>query len=262
MILVNNQVLDTISFSEKMLAEGLCIYEVIRIFNGAPIFLNDNLLRLDNSLKKSNIPIDPSVLHIPDKIRHLIQLEHIEEGNIKYLLHFTNGQTDEYLYSIPHTYPAARDYRQGVDTVTCQAIRKNPEVKYLNPALREQTDELIRKCRVYEVILTDAEGYITEGSRSNIFFIKENIVYTAPVQYVLPGTSRKRVIDICKKQGIPVKETRIALPALPEYEAAFITGTSPLVLPIRKINHYSFDVQNITLRTIMSSYFTLLENPD
>lgn len=262
MILVNNIAQDSTGFSEKILEDGLSIYEVMRIFNGKPIFLQDNLLRLDNSLKKSNICLDIPALHLSDKLKHLIQLEHIEEGNIKYVLHFINRQMTEYLYTIPHSYPSAEAYQKGVDTMTCQAVRQNPEVKYLNPPLRNLTNRLIRENGVYEVILVDNENYITEGSRSNIFFIRKDTLYTTPAAYVLPGTSRKRVFDICKTEKINIEEKRIGLNTLAQYEAAFITGTSPLILPIRRIDSVFFHPDHPLLRRLMSSYFALLEKTD
>lgn len=262
MILVNNIAQDSAGFSEKILETGLSIYEVIRIFNKKPIFLQDNLLRLDNSLKKSNIHLDLKTLHLPDKLERLICLENIEEGNVKYVLHFTNGQMTEYLYTIPHSYPSAEAYQKGVDTMTCQAVRQNPEVKYLNPALRHLTNQLIHDNHVYEVILVDDEGYITEGSRSNVFFIRQNTLYTTPTAYVLPGTSRKRVFDICKTENIHLEEKRIEQTTLAEYEAAFITGTSPLLLPIRRIDSTFFHPEHHLLRRLMNCYFALLEKTD
>lgn len=262
MILVNDTARDSEGFSEKILETGLSIYEVIRIFNKKPIFLCDNLLRLDNSLKKSNIRLDPSDLHLSDKLEHLIRLEHIEEGNVKYVLHFTEGRMTEYLYTIPHSYPSAEAYRNGVDTMTCRAVRENPEVKYLNPALRNLTDRLMQENGVYEIILVDDEGYVTEGSRSNVFFIREHTLYTTPGAYVLPGTSRKRVFDICKAEKIRLEEKRIGAGTLSRYEAAFITGTSPLILPIRRIDVVSFHPDHPLLRRLMRSYFALLEKTD
>lgn len=259
MILVNNGIKNPADFSEKMLEKGLCIYEVIRIHEGKPIFLHDNLLRLDNSLKKSNISIDVPNLHIPDKLNRLISLNHIQEGNIKYVLHFKGTQSDEYIYQIPHSYPESSDYEKGVPAISCQAVRPNPEVKYLNPSLRTMTNQLIKESEVYEVILVDPEGYITEGSRSNVFFIKEDTFYTAPVQYVLPGTSRKRVIDICKEHDFRVREERVAYATLGEYEAAFITGTSPLILPLCRIDHVFFNPAAPLLQKLMRAYFSLLE---
>ena len=89
MILQNNLVTSEAGFSEKIFEKGLSIYEVIRIFKGNPIFLKDNLLRLDNSLKKSNIDIHVEDLNLPDKLQHFIRLENMTEGNLKYVLHFT-----------------------------------------------------------------------------------------------------------------------------------------------------------------------------
>ena len=87
MILQNNLVTSEAGFSEKIFEKGLSIYEVIRIFKGNPIFLKDNLLRLDNSLKKSNIDIHVEDLNLPDKLQHFIRLENMTEGNLKYVLH-------------------------------------------------------------------------------------------------------------------------------------------------------------------------------
>ena len=182
----------------------------------------------------------------------------MSEGNLKYVLHFTTGKTDEYIFQIPHSYPTARDYADGVPTLTCQAVRENPEVKYLNPDLRTLTNRLMAENHVYEILLTDREGYITEGSRSNVFFIKGTTLYTSPQAYVLPGTSRKRVFDICKKYGLHVEEKRIAGGHIQQYESAFLTGTSPLILPINRINDIPFNVSHPFLRQLMKYYFALL----
>ena len=259
MILINNQIIHKADFSESRFKKGFSIYEVIRIFKGHAIFLKDNLLRLSNSIKKSNIDIDIRELCIEDKLNRLVQSEHIEEGNIKYVLHLSDGKWDEYMYQIPHHYPTEENYRNGVDTITCEAIRNNPEIKYINTDLRTRTDQLLQKYRVYEIILKDKDGCVTEGSRSNIFFINEGVLYTAPTPYVLPGTARKRVFDICNKHQIPVLEKRIPYDELRNYESAFITGTSPLVLPVRKMDEFIFDTRNNRLREIMDLYFALLD---
>ena len=259
MILFNDTVQDGNEFSEKIFETGLSIYEVIRVFKGHPIFLKDNLMRLDNSLKKSNIGIRVESLNMPDKLNRLINLEHITEGNLKYVLHFTSGKTDEYLFQIPHAYPGTRDYENGVPVMTCEAVRTNPEVKYINPELRTLADRLIHENHVYEVLLVDTEGYVTEGSRSNVFFVKKDTLYTTPTEYVLPGTSRKRVFDICQKYRIPVVEERIASQQLPTFDAVFLTGTSPLRLPVNQVNDIRYSIDSPFLRQVMSYYFALLD---
>lgn len=258
MILRNNVFEEAADFSENIFETGFSIYEVVRIFKCTPIFLKDNLLRLDNSLKKSNIDIDIESLNIPLKLERFISLNDIHEGNLKYVLHFTDNHTDEYIFQIPHSYPTEKEYREGVPVLTYQAVRENPGVKYINPGLRIATNQLIREQQVYEILLVDQEGYITEGSRSNVFFISGHTLYTSPIEYVLPGTSRKRVFDICKAYHIPIVEKRIPKKAVEEYEAAFLTGTSPLILPINRIDQTPFNPDHLLLRQLMKYYFALL----
>ena len=258
MILHNGHIVTIPDFSEKIFEKGLSLYEVIRIFNGKPIFLKDNLLRLQNSLNKSNIRIRVENLNIPDKLNRFIQLNDMTAGNLKYVLYLGDTSAEEYIYQIPHAYPTAQDYKDGVATMTCTAVRENPGVKYINTDLRTRTNQLIQAHQVYEVLLVDHEEFITEGSRSNVFFIKDRKLYTSPLAYVLPGTSRKRVFDICKEHHYPIEEMRIAVTELTSYQAAFLSGTSPLILPINRIDEITFDPQLPFLQTLMKHYFALL----
>lgn len=260
MVLINNRIDENNAFSEKIIENGLSIYEVIRVFEGHPIFLKDNIVRLANSLSKSNIDIDVESLNIPGKLQRFISLEKMSEGNIKYVLHFTSQNPDEYIFKIPHSYPTESQYRDGVPTITLQAMRENPEVKYINADLRTRTNQLIREHHVYEILLVDKDGFVTEGSRSNVFFIKGETLYTSPLQYVLPGTSRKRVFDLCEARHIQVKEERIDFNRLNEYDIAFITGTSPLILPINRIDDIRYNMDNDFLHRLMKDYFALLES--
>ena len=97
-MLFNNKPIDNKKYSEDILNEGFSIYEVCRVFRGKVIFLNDNLLRLDNSIKKSNLAIDLNSLHVADQLNRLIQLENIKEGNIKYVIRVTPTGIEQYVY--------------------------------------------------------------------------------------------------------------------------------------------------------------------
>ena len=108
MMLFNNKPIDNKEYSEDILNEGLSIYEVCRVFRGKVIFLNDNILRLDNSIKKSNIAIDLNSLHVADQLNRLIQLENIKEGNIKYVLRVTPKGIEQYVYQNKTFLPVGR----------------------------------------------------------------------------------------------------------------------------------------------------------
>ena len=158
------------------------------------------------------------------------------------------------LYLNPTHYPSAQQYADGVKTELFYGERKNPNIKMMDQELRDATDAAIREHGLYEVILVDRSGQITEGSRSNIFFIKNGEVYTSPLHQVLPGVTRGKIIEILTSKGITVHEEPISASDIGSFDAAFISGTSPKVLPIAAANDVTYDVNDSLLRNLMGWY--------
>lgn len=80
-------------------------------------------------------------------------------------------------------------------------------------------------------ILVDGQGNLTEGSGYNLFIVTGGTVVTPPATSVLPGISRKYVIDLASALGIPVEERSIQAFDLHSADEAFFTGTSPCIMP-------------------------------
>lgn len=82
------------------------------------------------------------------------------------------------------------------------------------------------------------DGLVTEGSHSNVCFVKQGVVYTHPSgPHILPGITRKVVLELCREEGIEVREEAVAVDDLGEVGEAFLTGTTAQVLAIGKITH-------------------------
>ena len=80
-------------------------------------------------------------------------------------------------------------------------------------------------------------GYITEGTRSNIFFIIGSTLYTHPEsQHILSGVTRKNILRIANQKGIPVREEALSENKLLTVDESFITNTSAEVTPVTEIN--------------------------
>jgi branched-chain amino acid aminotransferase len=104
------------------------------------------------------------------------------------------------------------------------------------------------------VLLVDRNGQITEGSRSNVFFIKDGEVFTAPADKVLLGVTRSKIIEIIKGMGVRLHEEAVSAGDIGSFDAAFISGTSPKVLPIASTGSTEFDVNDPILRKVMEKY--------
>lgn len=237
------------------------VYEVLRIIDSVPLFLEQHIERMNRSAYLADLEVTFSIDQISQAIRKLAPANSIATGNVKLVLPFSAANVVDAMlaFFIPHSYPTPEMYRNGVEMQTLRAGRPNPNAKIANLPLRAQANQLIAENNIYEVLLISEQELITEGSRSNIFFIRNNHVVTPPKALVLPGITRNVVIDICIQHQIPIAEKEIKVEELPFFEAAFITGTSPKVLPVRRIDSFKFTAQHPMLTRIMRLYDEQIE---
>ncbi|MEG0132527.1 MAG: aminotransferase class IV [Clostridium sp.] len=227
----NDHVYASEKFNEEYVVDGKCIYEVIRIIDGVPIFLKEHLLRFEKSLELAKESKTITMDRVNKIVDDLINSNNVENGNIKIVINKENI----FMFSIKHSYPTEEMYRKGVKTILYFGERNNPNAKVIDNSFREKVNRKIEESNCYEAILVNHEGNITEGSKSNIFMVKGNEVFTAPVDGVLPGITREQIIKVCKELNLKVKEENINYDNIKGVDGLFISGTSPNVLPIREI---------------------------
>ena len=230
------------------------VYEVIRLVGGKPQFLKEHYERLEKSLASMGIPVPFTCDSLKERIADLVAEIGIEDHNIKVEVDISGHSI---MYLNPTHYPSEKLYKTGVRTGLFKGERKNPNIKMMDRDLRDATDKAIRSGDLYEVLLVNSDGRITEGSRSNVFFIRNGEVYTAPADKVLLGVTRTMIIRIMEKAGIPLHYYSVKNDELKSFDAAFISGTSPKVLPIVSIDGIPFDVNDPLLRYVMEQYNNL-----
>lgn len=236
------------------------VYEVIRMIDHFPLFYDDHVKRLFHSstLVEKSIDIDRSALLL--KLIELSKQNNLAIGNVMLIAVFYKGQYNFIAHFIPHSYPNEYDYVNGVEVGCLHAERMNPEAKVIQPAVRQTANKLIADTGVYEVLLINGKEQITEGSRSNLFFIRENILYTTPLNKVLRGITLLKVIDLAKRLKIEVHFESLLVTDLDSVDSLFISGTSPKILPVHKVNNYLFNVNHPILKDLMLAYEALIKN--
>lgn len=226
-------------------------YEVIRVINGIPLFLDEHIDRLKKSTQLSGIEIDLDQL--VKNIIELVKRSPVKEKNLKISLYC--DQTDKHkcqimAYFIESSYPLAQAYQNGVKAELTPLKRKNPNIKLENPELRHSADKVLCLSQTHEALLVNDEGFITEGSRSNFFAVINNTLVTPPAKDVLEGVTRKMVIALARQNSIPFQERPIHKEELDSFEGVFITGTSSNVLPITRIGNHCFNIPKLTQEMI------------
>lgn len=234
------------------------VYEVLRIIEGKPLFLEEHYKRFINSIVGISNRIEIfSKLNYDRLIAESIIKEKIKNGNVK----ITAAVDEKYsiislsCMKIPHKYPNDFDYNNGIITASLKAERKNPKVKVFNKSLREHADEMIKKNNIYEVILINSKNEVTEGSRSNLLFFKNNTVVSPPSDQILSGITRDKIKGIIfANPEIHYLEKPIKKSDLSGFDAACILGTSPKVLPINRVDDITYNAENNQLRHLINMF--------
>lgn len=231
------------------------IYEVLRVENGIPLFWEDHYSRFQKSVELLGYALNFTLEELRSLLILLIQENSFVRNNVKIVVNQLDATCPAlYLFGIESHYPPDDLYKRGIETITYQAVRENPNAKVIYAQMRNAINERLQETQCYEALLVNAEAHVTEGSRSNLFFIKDGTVYTAPENEVLIGITRIKVFALCKRYDIPLVEAPILLLQLNQFEAAFISGTSPKLLPIKSIDNIRFAPENPLLRQLIEWY--------
>ncbi len=253
-LIYNDQVLSTDLFDKSSFMSGIILYEVIAFFNKKYLYLEDHMQRLESSSKMARLPLWISIDEVRTRLLELLKINDIDDGSINLVFNFSNDPVTFVTYiNKPHN-PSQDDYIHGIRTQLHFDIRTTPNIKFFLQDFRERAGKVIRDNNLWEVILVDKNDYITEASRSNVFMIKGNEVITAPLELVLPGVTRKHILEICRDLNIPVRERCVTFMELKKMDAVFLTGTTSKVLPVRYIGDWEFNAAHPVLLQIREAY--------
>jgi branched-chain amino acid aminotransferase len=234
-------------------AEQKMFYEVIRVVRSTPLFWEDHMARLAASVNGS--------LPVPDSLYtescRLIQTNRLEDANLRIIL--TSGR--HIIHMTKSYYPTPEMRQLGVVTGVLNWERPDPNTKIIlsdyKSAVAGRFDETGPLGRYFELLLADRQGFLTEGSRSNLFFIQSGDVISAPDDRILKGITRKYVYQAIGSIGLTVREGLLTLDDVRrgKCSAAFLTGSPIDIVPIRAIEDLALDpAAEPALFRIMAAY--------
>ena len=93
------------------------------------------------------------------------------------------------------------------------------------------------RCGYDEAILLDGHGAVAEGSGENVFIVKDNAIYTPPLEAsILAGITRDTVVQLARELDYTVHEQSFTVDALWTADEVFFTGTAAEITPVREVD--------------------------
>jgi branched-chain amino acid aminotransferase len=232
------------------------IYETLRTYGGRVFKLEEHAERLSRSAGKIflGLPFDEAGmavavqdtlknngLDVPDKDAYIRVTVSRGPGELGLDPGLCPKPTVVIIAKEFKGYPPEM-YEEGIK-VSIAGTRRNPPSS-LDPAIKSTNflNNILAKVEAgnagaYEAIMLNQDGYVAEGTISNVFMVSGGILLTPPEDAgILMGVTRGFIIGIAKRLGIPVKEELITPESLSAADEVFITNTTMEVMPVTTID--------------------------
>jgi branched-chain amino acid aminotransferase len=222
--------------SDLLFQRGYGVFDFFRTRKGTIPWLEYYMDRLFNSLDLSGLEVNMGREQFAEIVLELQEKNGLENGAFKVIvsggysdnLESATGKANMVILNLDWKRPAEESFKKGVQLISDNFVRPNPEVKslyYFN------TLRLQKKLREYEAVdVLYHTDRISEASRANLFFVKGGHVLT-PTSNILKGITRKTVLSMFEE--IHLKDVEAG--RLYDFDEIFMTSTSRDVTPVVRI---------------------------
>lgn len=263
-----------VSVLDRGLIYGDGIYEVIRIYKDKKPFLLDwHMERLANSAKEIDIPLEKigGIAEIKTMIMKAIN-QGPSEGAL--YLEITRGVEQKRAHGCPKNLKPTiiawiqeptvfpdEFYETGVKVITHPDWRPAiTEVKHVNRLMNEWISQKAEDEGALEAVLI-RDGMITEATSDNVFLVMNGGLFTPALNKgILPGITRRFVIQLAEEEGIPVNEVQLPISSFRKAEEVFLSGTGLEVMPVRSVDDMDFDAPGPVTSILREKFSQKLEN--
>ncbi|WP_337957736.1 D-amino-acid transaminase [Guptibacillus spartinae] len=244
MILFNEDLVSrdeaTIDIEDRGYQFGDGVYEVIRIYHGVFFELEAHLDRLERSASEIKIAFPFSREDLKANLEKLIEKEPVQSGHV--YMQLTRGvaprnhpfpeKADPVFVAYTKEYEKEPSRAPGRAVFTDDIRWLRCDIKSLNLLGNVLAKQFANDQNVEEAIFHRGE-WITEGSSTNVFIVKNKTLYTHPANHlILNGITRRVVLSIAKDLGVKVKEEAFTKQDLLDSDEVFISSTTQEVRPI------------------------------
>ena len=257
----------TLSLFDLSVIRGFGIFDFLRTYHKKPFKLSEHVDRLFRSARQLGITVPKTKSQIekivlagirkssyPECIARIVVSGGVSPDGISK----TENSTFAVLFIEAHDFPKSY-YTQGVKIISREFERAFPQSKSLNYLTAVNVLPEAKKENAVEVLYTNHNGHILEGTTSNFFAVIGGKLVT-PKKEILFGITRGVVIELAEKLKIPVIETDLLYSQIPLFDEAFLTASNKEVMPVVKIDDQRVGNGKVgkTTEQLIESYTSLL----
>lgn len=257
-VYVNGKIVDhdkaVISVFDRGFLYGDALFETMRGYAGRVFCLNDHLMRLYSSMKSLKIRQPLADKEAEKIIYELLAINSLDKTNARVRMTVSRGLSEDGMMDISksgpsnavitargYTPPADKYYEEGI-AVSVARARRNSQSALSNFKVANYLDSILARNEAFpggffDAIFLNECGHVSEASTSNIFMITGNEIATPSVKCgILPGITRKVVLELSPYAGLGVEEGEFSENELKSADEVFITNSMFEIIPVVRID--------------------------
>jgi len=238
------------------------VWEGIRLHHGVFVFLEDHLKRLFEGARMIFLDMRETFESLKGRLTTAIEANGMEDGvHVRLMVTRGNKKTpsqDPRLTVTPPNIVIIPEYKEanpdtkktGVRLFTSAIRRGSPD--YLDPRLNchSKLHEVIALSQAIgagadEALMLDVNGFVSTCNATNFFIVRNGEVWTSTGNYCMNGVTRSKVITVCEKEGIAVRQKDFSLVDVYSADEAFVTGTFGGLTPVVEVDRQKLPAQSI-----------------
>lgn len=246
-----------ISVFDRGFLFGDSVYEVVRTYQGELSLWEEHFKRLCSSGSKIGLEIPFSSTDLQNEIHKTIDVLNkctttsseffirliVTRGAGGFTMDFSELTPPNLIVMVKQLKPYPVEwYQKGVRVILANIHRTtqdslDPNIKsgnYLNNVMAYQ--EAFKK-GAYDAVMLNHQGEITEATTSNIWIVKDGILFTPPLKAgILEGITRQKILQICKTLSLEVRQKPLYPQDLWQADECFLSSSSKELIPVVMID--------------------------
>jgi len=259
-----------VSVFDSSVQGGDAVWEGLRVYPEGIVCLDKHLIRLQESAKALAFVDIPSKKAIKEAIQKTLNANKMND-DVHIRLTLTRGekitsgmdprvnQNGSCLIVLAEWKPLVYDNSGGIKVISSSQRRNAPQ--FLDSKIHHANllNNILAKIQANVAgkdagLMLDERGFVAELNGSNLFMIKNDTIYTPYAHACLPGITRGTVMDLCKKNNIPIEEADLTLSQLYNADGVFATGTMGELTPVVEIDGREILNKNKLQQKILATF--------
>lgn len=214
---------------------GWGAFETLRAYKSKPLFLDEHISRLNNSLEL--LELERPTVDFKAIIKELLKENNLEEAYIRISVYKKRKQTGVIVYTSDFGYYPKEAYEKGFGAVTSVHYLDTKSLSWKVKSLSYLEKRLAwyqaQKEKKDETLIRNGQGYIVGGSRSNLLLVKDKrIIIPSRDCGIFEGITMQGVLKTIEVLGFEVAEKAINLDDVFNCDEAFLTSSLLEVMPL------------------------------